>query len=98
MPVVGIVRMPIANLQSVWNAVHEIGMDPIIVDETSSFDDLTHLIVPGVGHFLAVMRNLESRGLADRIKAFAATQRPLLGICVGMQLLASEGTEGGRSF
>ena len=98
MPVVGIVRMPIANLQSVWNAVHEIGMDPIIVDETSSFDDLTHLIVPGVGHFLAVMRNLESRGLSDRIKAFAATQRPLLGICVGMQLLASEGTEGGRSF
>ncbi|MCB1509493.1 MAG: imidazole glycerol phosphate synthase subunit HisH [Hyphomicrobiaceae bacterium] len=95
MPVVGIVKMPIGNLQSAWNAFYEIGMDPIIVDEASDFSELTHLVVPGVGHFQAVMRNLEERGLANRIRQFAATERPLLGICVGMQLLASEGTEGG---
>ena len=94
MAAVGIVKMPIANLRSVWNALHENGLDPVLVDESSPHDDLSHLIVPGVGHFQAVMENLEQRGLAGRIRAFAATGRPLLGICVGMQLLAAEGTEG----
>ena len=94
MRLVGIVRMPMGNLQSVSNALHEIGLDPIIIDETSTFDEITHLIMPGVGHFQAVMRNLQGRGLTERIRAFAATKRPLLGICVGMQLLADEGTEG----
>ena len=93
-PNVGLVKMPIGNLQSAWNAFYQIGMDPLVVDEQASWDDLTHLVVPGVGHFQAVMSNLEERGLANRIRHFAGTGRPLLGICVGMQLLASEGTEG----
>jgi glutamine amidotransferase len=94
---IGILRMPICNLQSVWNAVHQIGLDPIMLDENSPGDDVTHLIVPGVGHFGAVMRHLDEHGLSDRIRAFAASGRPLLGICAGMQLLASSGTEGGET-
>lgn len=96
-PVIGIMKMPIGNLQSAWNALHELAFDPLWMDETSDYDDLTHLIVPGVGHFGAVMGHLEARGLPARIRAFAATGRPLLGICVGMQLLADTGTEGGET-
>lgn len=94
-PIIGILKMPMGNLRSAYNAIYENGFDPLFVDEHSDFDGLTHLIVPGVGNFSAVMRHLEEVGLPDRIRAFAASGRPLLGICVGMQLLAQRGTEGG---
>jgi glutamine amidotransferase len=93
--VVGLMRTPIGNLQSVYNALYENGCDPVWVDaSTSSFDDLTHLIVPGVGHFGAVMHYLNTSGLSSRIQDFAKSARPLLGICVGMQILATVGMEG----
>jgi glutamine amidotransferase len=83
------------NLRSVYNAVYENGFDAELVDKNSDFDGLTHLIIPGVGNFKAVMRHLEDDGLPVRIRAFAALGRPVLGICAGMQLLAEKGTEGG---
>lgn len=92
---IGILRMPIGNLQSVWNALYESGFDPEFVNHTSNFDDLSHLIVPGVGHFKAVMEHLQGLQLPSKIKAFAASGRPTLGICVGMQLLGKSSTEGG---
>jgi glutamine amidotransferase len=87
--------MPIGNLRSVFNAVYENGFDPIFVDAETDMDDLTHLIMPGVGNFRAVMQHLEQRGLVTRIRSFAGSNRPVLGICVGMQLLADRGTESG---
>lgn len=94
-PVIGILKMPMGNLRSAYNAVYENGFDPVFVDQASNFDDLSHLIIPGVGNFAAVMRHLEQHDLPDRIRAFAASGRPLLGICAGMQLLGQRGTEGG---
>ena len=91
---IGILKMPIGNLQSVMNAVYENGFDPVLVDENADLDDLTHLIVPGVGHFRAVMQHLEALGWPDKVRAFAASGRPTLGICVGMQLLSTRGMEG----
>jgi len=89
--------MPLGNLQSVWNAMHISGFDPEFVDENTDFDDLTHLIIPGVGHFKAVMEHLNSKGLPERIRNFASSGRPLLGICVGMQLLGRSSTEGTKT-
>jgi imidazole glycerol-phosphate synthase subunit HisH len=94
-PVIGILEMPIGNLRSVRNAVYENGFDPELVGRDADFDTLSHLIVPGVGNFTAVMRHLEEEGLAQRVRDFAASGRPVLGICAGMQLLATRGTEGG---
>lgn len=96
-PVIGILEMPIGNLRSVRNAVYENGFDPELVGKESDLDALSHLIVPGVGNFTAVMRHLEEEGLAQRIRDFAASGRPVLGICAGMQLLATRGTEGGST-
>jgi glutamine amidotransferase len=92
---IGILRMPIGNLQSAWNALHELGFDPQFVDERADFGALSHLVIPGVGNFSAVMAQLDARGLPSRVREFAASGRPVLGICVGMQLLARTGTEGG---
>lgn len=94
---IGILKMPAGNLRSASNAVYENGFDPVIVDETDDLDGLTHLIVPGVGNFKAVMTHLNEVGLTDRIRSFAQSGRPLLGICAGMQLLAERGTESGET-
>lgn len=96
-PVIGILEMPIGNLRSVRNAVYANGFDPQLIGKDANFDDLSHLIVPGVGNFSAVMHHLEEEGLAARIRNFAASGRPILGICAGMQLLATLGTEGGET-
>lgn len=94
---IGILRMPIGNLQSVWNAVHELGFDPVFVDESGDYESLSHLIIPGVGNFRAVMSHLVARNIPARVREFAASKRPILGICAGMQLLARTGTEGGET-
>ena len=66
--------------------------DPPSPEETDSF---THAILPGVGAFAAGIKALEDSGWDHWIKqAWCLADRPLLGICLGMQLLASEGTEG----
>ena len=66
--------------------------EPIPLEETSVF---THAILPGVGSFAAGMEALENQGWVEWIHdIWCSDERPLLGICLGMQLLASEGTEG----
>lgn len=86
------------NLRSVWSAVHHLGFDPVLVkDSGHDFSDITHLIIPGVGSFAHAMGNIRDRGLEKSIQDFDRKKRPILGICLGMQLLACEGAEGGGS-
>lgn len=94
---IGILDLGLGNLRSLSNAVHHNGFDFEIVGAASRFDDLSHLIIPGVGNFAAAMRSFETGQWRAPVHAFAATGRPLLGVCLGMQLLASTGTEGGSS-
>src|SRR4029078_700711 len=96
-PVVGILKMPIGNLQSAWNALYALGFDPVMVEEAAQLDDLTHLVMPGVGNLHAIMEHLEAQHWPEQVKAYAASGRPLLGVCVGMQVLAERGTEGGST-
>ncbi len=94
---IGLIRMPMGNLQSAWNAVYQLGFDPVFLGPDDNDDDVSHLIVPGDGNFRAVMEHLDSTGVSDRIRRFAVSGRPTLGICVGMQVLATEGTESGST-
>ena len=55
---------------------------------------MTHLILPGVGHFQEAMHRVENRDLVNALQQLVDSGRPLLGVCLGMQLLASIGTEG----
>ncbi len=92
---IGILDNDMGNLRSVQNAVYQLGFDPVIVGDTGKFSDLTHLIIPGVGQFATAMRHLQERGFRDAVRNYAAAGKPLIGFCLGMQLLASRGFEGG---
>ena len=92
---IGIIDIGIGNLGSLRHAVHSQGWDTVSVSRPDDMEGLTHLILPGVGAFVAVMTRLESVGLVGPIRRFAQAGRPVLGICLGMQLLADTGTEGG---
>ena len=94
---IGIVDMEMGNLRSVSNAVHSLGFDFKIVRGPEALDGISHLIVPGVGAYSTAMHHLERQGLKVALAAYAASGRPLLGICLGMHLLSSEGEEGGRT-
>lgn len=92
---IGILDIGMGNLRSVQNAVYQNGFDPIVVTAAANFDDLTHLILPGVGNFSAAVPEIERRQLKQPILDFVASGRPLLGTCLGMQLLMSVSEEGG---
>lgn len=92
---IGILDIGMGNLRSVQNAVYQNGFDPVVIHAAAEFDDLTHLILPGVGNFSAAMPEIETRALRQPILDFVASGRPLLGTCLGMQLLMGVGEEGG---
>jgi len=91
---VGILNLDIGNLRSVGNAAWSLGFDHRFVTTAEELDDLTHLIIPGVGAFHAAMHRLADTGTLDAVRRFKASGRPLLGLCLGMQLLTSLGEEG----
>lgn len=91
---IGVLNLGMGNLRSVSNAVYQLGHDPVVVETPESLEDLSHLIIPGVGSFHTAMRRMSERGLHRAVEAFAASGRPILGLCLGMQLLAGFGEEG----
>src|SRR4051794_33087562 len=90
-----IIDYGMGNVGSVKRAIEECGMSNVIISNLhSDFDDCTHAILPGVGAFPDAMKNLERFGLVNKIKTIALEDKiPFLGICLGMQLLATIGTE-----
>ncbi len=94
MKTIGIIDYGMGNLQSVRNAFEAIGAEVILVKNAQELEKATHVVLPGVGSFAEGMRQLEKLGLAKEIKAIKG-KKPFLGICLGMQLMASRGDEGG---
>jgi glutamine amidotransferase len=83
------------NLWSVCQAVAAAGGDPRLSTEPAVVRAAEQLILPGVGAFGDAMAGLRARGLDEAVLAFAATGRPLLGVCLGMQLLLEASSEFG---
>lgn len=96
-PLIGVIDYGMGNLRSVANAFYENGLDVEIVTEPDRIEDYSHLVLPGVGHFGSAVANIDNGGFRGPLMAMAATGLPILGLCVGMQLLATVGTEGGES-
>ena len=96
-PRVGILNLEMGNLRSVSNALHSLGYDPELVDGAEGLADLTHLVIPGVGAFRTAMSRIAERELGPAVWDFADSGRPVLGLCLGMQILGSAGEEGGST-
>jgi glutamine amidotransferase len=96
-PRVTVVDYGIGNLHSVVKALKHEGADVTVTADPDAVIQAERLVVPGVGAFRDGMQGLHDRHLVDPIRGFAATGRPLLGICLGMQLLLTESEEFGAT-
>jgi glutamine amidotransferase len=98
MDTVAIVDYGLCNLDSVQRAVEECGGRPVCTTQPDDVAAADRVILPGVGAFPLAMANLRRSGLADALQRRVIEQgRPFLGICLGMQLMASRGLEGGST-
>lgn len=93
---IAILDYDMGNLRSVSKALEHVGGQCVVTRDPKQAAKADKLILPGVGAFKDCMANLESYGLIEPIRAFIASGRPFLGICLGMQLLMDESEEGGR--
>lgn len=85
----------IGNLLSVSRAIKEAGADTHVTDNRKEIAEADYLILPGVGNFSVAIEELRNRGLSDSILTHQSKERPLLGICLGMQLFFDTSEEEG---
>lgn len=88
---IGIVKYKAGNLASVSNALERLGATYFISDDPKELEKATAIIFPGVGHAAAAMDDLRAKDLDAWLKS---TKKPVLGICLGMQLLFETSEEG----
>lgn len=86
----------LGNVGSLARALRALGVEPLISSRPEDVARASHLLLPGDGAFGYGMEQLRARGLVAPLAAYVESGRPFLGICVGMQLLMTEGLEFGR--
>jgi glutamine amidotransferase len=92
---VTVVDYGMGNLFSVCRALEHCGATPVLTDTPEGIAEAERLILPGVGAFADGMAGLEERGMVASLQAYAMSHRPLLGICLGMQMLLDTNDEFG---
>ena len=92
---IGIVNYGIAgNIHSVKKAIEQAGGKVLVINKSSDFNLVDKLVIPGVGSFKDAMQELESDNFIESIQEF---DKPILGICLGMQIMADLGFEFGKA-
>jgi imidazole glycerol-phosphate synthase subunit HisH len=95
---VGIIDFGLCNLDSIKRAVERCGARAIVTSTAGDLDACDRLIIPGVGAFATAIGNLREDGMDRAILERRSRENvPILGICLGMHLLAESSTEGGNS-
>ena len=93
---VGIINYGVGNLFSLTSSFRAIGEDVKIIETEKDYDVCSHLILPGVGSFIPARKALRESGLEEKLLLDVEKGKPVLGICLGMQLLFEKGMEEGE--
>lgn len=94
---IGIIDYGMGNLFSVKNAFEYLGLEISICEIPEDLEKCERLVLPGVGAFQDCMRNLKRKGFTTVLhQEVIVQQKPILGICLGMQVMAQKGFEGGE--
>ena len=97
MTIIAIIDYEVGNIRSIFSAFEKMGATPKLTRDRQEILNTDGVVLPGVGAYSHGMKKLKEHGLDSVIKDFAATGKPVLGICLGMQLLLSKSDEFGRS-
>ncbi len=92
---IAIIDYGMGNLRSVQKGFENSGHEATITSDPAEILQAERVVLPGVGAFEDAMHELRARGLVDTVRQAAASGRPFLGICLGLQLLFDVGYEGG---
>tara|TARA_B100000674_G_scaffold306918_1_gene255013 strand:+ start:1594 stop:2208 length:615 start_codon:yes stop_codon:yes gene_type:complete len=93
--VVGVVNYGMGNLHSVLRKLKLVGANYKLIESADHFESVDKIILPGVGHFAQAMENLKIKEFIEPLHKFVITdKKPILGICLGMQLMTSYSEEG----
>jgi imidazole glycerol-phosphate synthase subunit HisH len=94
---VAIIDYGLCNLDSIYRAIEECDGKPEIVVNSDRLSKYSHIVIPGVGSFSDAMENINAQGFVQPLKEIASDgNTAILGICLGMQLLASSSEEGAK--
>ncbi len=88
---IAIIDYDTGNLRSVCNALDRIGAEYVLTDDPETIRSADRVLLPGVGEASSAMAKLQERGLCDVIRSLTV---PVLGICIGMQLMCRHSQEG----
>ncbi len=91
---IGIVDTGMGNIGSIQRMISKVGGKSTFISSKEQVASASKLILPGVGHFDEGMRSLTQYGLVEPLKSAARSGIPILGICLGMQLLCRQSEEG----
>lgn len=95
--IIGLINYGIAgNIHSIKKAIEKAGGVVKVINTKEELESVEKLVIPGVGSFKDAMQELQKSGLLDALKV-AATTKPTLGICLGMQILSTLGFEYGKT-
>ena len=93
---IAIVDYGVGNVRSVERALAQVGAEPKLTADPEELERADGLVLPGVGAFAPALEKLSKNGLGRRIVELAKNGKPLLGVCLGYQLLFEESMEHGR--
>lgn len=90
---IAVIDYNVGNLKSVVNALKRVGMNAVVTRDRDVILQAKGIILPGVGTFSIAMENLKKYDLIDVLKECHEKKKPILGICLGMQILFEKGSE-----